>query len=48
MKQTIRIGAILLALVLLAGGGVLWLANAHIMPTTQTVEQAIPDDRIPH
>jgi hypothetical protein len=34
--------------VVLAALGVLWLANAPLKPPTQTVNEAIPDDRIPH
>jgi hypothetical protein len=35
-------------LLLIVAGGVLWLSNAHVMPTTQKTEMAIPDERIPH
>jgi hypothetical protein len=29
-------------------GGLVWLAQAPIMPPVQKMEQAIPDDHIPH
>lgn len=32
----------------LAVAAILWLGNAHVMPQTQTVNQVLPDDRIPH
>jgi hypothetical protein len=42
----VTIGIAILAV--LAGAGVLWVADAHVMPPTQKIEQTIPDDRIPH
>ena len=42
------IGIVALLCLLLAAGGIFWLANAPLMPPSQTVMQAIPDDRIPH
>jgi hypothetical protein len=41
------IGLGTLICLLLIAIGILWLANAPLMPPTQTVNQAIPDDRIP-
>jgi hypothetical protein len=35
-------------LVILAVLGILWLANAHLMPPQQKIEQTIPDDHLPH
>lgn len=35
-------------LLLFIAGGALWVSNAHIMPSTQKMELAIPDERIPH
>lgn len=35
-------------LLLIIAGGALWLSNAHIMPPTQKMELAVPDERIPH
>lgn len=46
MGRTILIVAFILVVV--AIGGVIGLANAHLAPPTETVQQAIPDDRIPH
>jgi len=42
------IGLAALIAALLVAIGILWLANASIMPPMQTINQAIPDDRIPH
>jgi len=44
-RRTIVILLAVLLLVLL--GGLVGLAHAPMMPSTQKVEQAIPDDRIP-
>lgn len=47
--KTERIVMLVIVLLLLAGGvGMISLANARMMPATHTVEQSIPDDRIPH
>jgi hypothetical protein len=40
-------GIVFLATMLLIGGAILWLGNTPMKPPTQTVKQAIPDDRIP-
>lgn len=47
-KNLVTVGSTVFILVLLVTGGVLWLANARIAPSMQTIEQPIPDDRIPH
>jgi hypothetical protein len=47
-KGLAAIGIAVLVVALLVAGGVIWLANAHIAPPAQTIEQPIPDDRIPH
>jgi hypothetical protein len=39
---------VIFMLALLAMGVIVWLANAPLMPPVQTVQQSIPDDRIPH
>ncbi|HUY67769.1 MAG TPA: hypothetical protein VMV79_00525 [Alphaproteobacteria bacterium] len=43
-----RIAIGVLALVLVLGVGALWLAHARLMPPPHTVQQTIPDARIPH
>jgi hypothetical protein len=45
-KSIACIGLVVLVLVLAAG--LVFLANAHVTPPTQKVEQSIPDDHIPH
>jgi hypothetical protein len=47
-KGMATIGGAILLLGLLIAGGIMWLANAHVAPPAQTIEQTIPDDRIPH
>ena len=42
------IGFAALIVILLGAAAILWLANAPIMPPVKAVNQAIPDDRIPH
>ncbi len=46
--KTERVVVLFLAILLLVvAGGLVWLSHSSMMPPTQKVEQAIPDDRIP-
>lgn len=47
MKSQTVIALIAGCLLLIIGGGALWLSNANVMPPTQKTELAIPDERIP-
>jgi len=46
-KNLAAIGSIIFLFALL-GGGILWLSTAHVAPPATTIEQAVPDDHIPH
>lgn len=46
--KTERIVVLILIILLVVGaGGLVWLSHSTMMPPTQKVEQAIPDDHIP-
>ncbi len=46
INSLVAVGAGVLLLIIV--GGALWLSNAHVMPPTQKMELAVPDERIPH
>lgn len=47
MKTERIVAMFLVILVIIVAGGLVWLSHSSMMPPTQKVEQAIPDDRIP-
>lgn len=36
------------ALIIAVTGGLVWLANAPLKPSTQQAHMVLPDERIPH
>jgi hypothetical protein len=47
MKTERVVMLFLVLLLIVIAGGLVWLSHSSMMPPTQKVEQAIPDDRIP-